>query len=1000
MLRSTFARKVIRLRSLRAGQRTIHGYDAPNGLPVLTDLPPTVEPTRPFPLYQRPPEPQTQYIPLTQETLDSLPSNARLSKELKVKLTKKAIEDLPELQEEDIKRFYKDLVLTGVEDAAGLEHGRLAMGGPEEEQRKLPFPAEERKDILRQMGERLLAPSYQQHQRINESAADGIDEGAGLSQIVGAGEDQGRRVPTHVRVLEALAELAIEDQGQGPSGTSKSPASQATQHARMDIPLGVVSSREWKALFEEFIARKDARGAEALLDIMHLHGVPVDEERINSIMRTDAEAGRVDDVGRLMLELSESGMAITDSHKDCLILSLLRKTPSDPRAAINQLLSAEAAGQPYPQSSYHVAITHLTKPSPFLQPNAQTRAVAWDLFMQMRFAAHPTPSREMYNTMIRTCGEATQPQPERARDLWIEMTESEKIQPTRDEYTALIRALGSTKKDYLEAFDLLRQMLAKHHDATFLPFAEEDEGGSSSTSLPRFSAYVPSAETFTALLEGTKRAGDLNRARWILTESVKLARTGQMLGSKEWMKGVDEDLLSGVFMTYAAWKPVIGRHAVKLKEGIKNQPIGQHAATEGDEPPENQEGEGVEQTVNSAEDEWLDIDVLEELVDPHSITSESQANRDSDQVQSADSQHESERTVVPISSADAIREADALFQRILHDVQYARSSALDYPQGPQDHAYLPFKNVHLTPRLINSYISVHLAHSPTLESAKQRYDDTWSAVAEISGGAVRPNGWTYLHVLEKCSMGNRGGISASDRAMSLAWGQESWESYQTWSENAKSVLDAIAEPSVRARQTWLAGLGERQIERVWRSIIRLQAVHGSVDASLSLLQEFATRYPSTDITRTYAPMPDMGFKVKMSTAATTPEVAVPPYLTFRDVDVLHARLVRTGGPENGWNAEGLTAVKTIIRGYEGRLKERRRWRMRGWQRGRDTRGVSQTANAGQLGNGQDNNGLSSNRAQTQTQQLLEQAGVFDEAEEVEEDERLWEEHLESQASHT
>ncbi|WVF67945.1 hypothetical protein IAT40_002707 [Kwoniella sp. CBS 6097] len=981
MLRATFARKVIRLRSarVRIAQRSVHGYESSESLPILTDLPPTPEPTRPFPLYQRPPEPQ--YIPLNQETLDSLPSSSKLSKELKVRLTKKAVENLPELQEEDIKRFYKDLVLTGLEDAG---HEKLALEAPEELKR-LPFPAEERKDILRELEDRLLAPLHR-HQRIGvpTTQEEGIENRVG--QVVKS-ETEGKRIPRHVRLLEELAELAVIDQG--PSGTSKSPASQTMQPARMDIPLGVVSSREWKALFEEFLARKDARGAESLLDVMHLHGVAVDEDRISSVMRTDAEAGRVEDVGRLMLELSQSGLPITDSHKDLLILSLLRKTPSEPRAAINQLLSAEAAGQPYPQSSYHVAITHLTKPSSFLQPDAQTRAMAWDLFTQMRFAAHPTPSREMYNTMIRTCGEATQPQPERARDLWLEMTESDKIQPTRDEYTSLIRALGSTKKDYLEAFDLLRQMLAKHHDATFVPFAEEDgEGGS--TSLPRFSAYVPSLETFTALLEGTKRAGDLNRARWILTESVKLARTGQMLGSKDWMKGVDEDVLSGVFMTYAAWKPVIGRHAVKLKEGAQVSATDQNTSPSSGEPVTSTETKDGGSAGSGQANEWLDIDVLEELVEPPVENAGVQSRTEStEHIESTESQQESERPVVPVSSTDALREADALFQRILHDIRQVRTSTSDVQHSEE--VYLPFKNVRLTPRLVNSYISVHLAHSPSLESAKQKYDETWSTVSEISGGIVRPNGWTYLHVLEKCSMGNRGGVSAGDRAISLAWGQEIWESYLTWSESATETLATIIDPSARARQTWLAGLGERQIERIWRANIRLQAVHGSVDRSLSLLEDFAARYPSTEITRTYAPLPNMGFKVKMSTAATIPEVAVPPYLTFKDVDVLHARLVKTGGPENGWNADGLMKVKTIIRGYEGRLKERRRWRMRGWQRGRDTRGQmaeTEVLESGQVG-----------PAKTQTRQLLEQSRAYNEAEEeVEEEQEYWEEHIESQTS--
>ncbi|WWD08444.1 hypothetical protein V865_006556 [Kwoniella europaea PYCC6329] len=871
MLGSALARKAIRLRSLRS-RRLLHSYDRPPtpSIPYLTHLPPSSEPTRPFPLYQPPPPPE--YIPLTKETLSQLPSDESLNRQLKDRLTEKAIEGLPELTEEDLKDFYADLVQTGIDSR---EDDVLAIESPGG-QLKLPLDIREREDILNELENRLIGSGD-------------IEQQGGLMKI----DEESSSAPKHYKIFAALARLGVPQDG--PSGTNKSPAGAIQTQQGVDIPLGLVSKREWNVLFDEFIQRRDARGAEALLDVMTLHGVPVDETKIEEIIKVDAAAGRVDDVGRLTAEMANSGLAISDSHKDLFILSLLRHTPSHPQNAISQLTSAEQAGQPYPQSSYQVVLQHLTQPSPLFQPNAHTRALAWDLFANMRLSAHPTPTRELYTTMIRTCGESAQPEPERARDLWIEMTENEKIQPSREEYSAIIRALGSTKKDYLEAFDLLRQMLAKHHDAIYTPFSSEEDG------LPRFSQYVPTLETFTGLLEGTKRAGDLNRARWILTETVKLARTGKMLNSKEWRDGIDADLLSGIFMTYASWKPLVRRGAVKVKD---NDEVLQEFGEDGQIKSEIEAKQLEEKNVT--DEEWLDVDVMEELVE--SSSSKSEAIQDS-------SNSQSNLPLTPQSSADALREATALFQRILHDVA----------SPPNPDTYLPFKDVVLGPKLINSYISVHMIHSPSLAATKKAYEEAWSAVSEITKGNFKPNGWSHLQILEKCSHGTRAGMTDSDRPVAFEWGQAIWDEYLSWSTKATKELETISEPSMKDRKRWLMGLGDRQIERIWKSAIRLFALYDSTPSkSLHILEEFFVRYPPEDILKTYRPLPEVnGLKIKLITPNSTPEANVPPYLLFNDVKLLHEKLIKND------DIKGLGKLTFYMKSYEMMLLKRRKWRFRG-----------------------------------------------------------------------
>ncbi|WWD20656.1 hypothetical protein CI109_105132 [Kwoniella shandongensis] len=897
MLRPSFARKVVRLRAARlwgltrsAEVSTYHTTSTPPPPRTSPYIPQDVAQTsgRHFPLYQ-PPPPRPPSLPLNEETLASLPSEQQLSRQLKTRLTKKAIEDLPPFEEDDLRNFYKDLVRTGLKDP---NVGRLALEGPGGDARKrISFSKEEREDILRRVEGRLVGSvagsGSGQSQLLLEGG--GVANGGGELSIASIREAT-KNSPTHHRVFALLASVAV-GQGTGPSETSKGKANAGV--GGMDIPLGVVSRKEWDALFEEFIERGDARGAESLLDVMNLHGAPLQEERIADIMKVDAMAGRTDEVARLSMELIQSGLPVLPSHQDLVMMALLRQNPSNPQIAISHLTQAEEAGRPLPQSSYHVVLSHLTQPSPLTQPNAHTRALAWDLFTHMRLAAHSTPSRELYTTMIRVCGDARQPQPERARDLWIEMTESEKMDPTRDEYAAIIRSLGSTKKDYLEAFDLLRQMLAKHHDATFVPFAEED-----GHQMPTTSEYLPTLETFTALLEGTKRAGDLNRARWVLTEVVKLAKSGQIWGAEDWKKGADEELLAGVFMTYAAWKPVVGRELLKVK-----QDVGEKAVAE--------EIQGATAEAEQGGEEWLDVDVLEELVEPVN----SQAIENTETVTG-------DIPITPQSSADAIREATALFQRILHDQQAAAQGATN--------EFLPFKDVRLTPRLINSYLSVHLAHSSSLAGARKEYDSAWDAVSKLSK-TNKPNGWTYLQILEKCASGTRGGIEYSDRSVAYEWGCQLWSEYVAWSETVSKEIESISDLSAQQRRRWLSGLGDRQTERVWRSVIRLHALLGSSSTSLSLLELFHQNYPPLGILQTYAPLPEVGLKIKMSTPGSTPEAQVPPYLLFDDVRVLHQRLVKV---EDG---EGIGRLKWIVSRYKAALGKRLKWRMKGVGQGRERR---------------------------------------------------------------
>jgi len=554
---------------------------------------------------------------------------------------------------------------------------------------------------------------------------------------------------------------------------------------------------------------------------------------------------------------------------NAFLTSLLAGSSPQIQTALEYLREFERKGQALPQESYHLVMKHLTVPTGRFQTTSHTRAQAWELFTHMRFNAHPLPDKSIYTLMIRTCGDARDPQPERARDLWLEMTqEGDKIKPTRVEYDAVIRALCATKDNYLEAFDMLREMLARHQDAVMVPFED----------APRqlWSAYVPTLETFTALLEGTKRAGDIERARWILSELIGLVGSSIEVGQP--MQGPEEELLSSIFMTYAAWKPRISRRGVKTKSPTSEVDTRLEAGN---------------------------LDRLTEIeVDTTEETSRSTSN-------------------APRTSADAIREATAIFERVLQDAKAKQ-------RGEKNFFAHPFIGATLRTRLVNSYLSIHLEHAATSEAMYQTWSETWTRVAEIDP-TVKPNGWSYMMLLERCASGRRKEETALDKAFAASWGKRVWKQYIDWLASSPvetiepSTATAVAKkrqspPPVDRRKEWLSGLGPRQIERCWKSAIKLYALTNHTTTSLALLQEFRRRYPAEQVQEGYDPYKVFGMATRIMDLTKMSEPDVPPHLLFADVDVLHQRLVRKD------DHTGIARLKFITKEYEHSLLKRQSFR--------------------------------------------------------------------------
>lgn len=158
--------------------------------------------------------------------------------------------------------------------------------------------------------------------------------------------------------------------------------------------------------------------------------------------------------------------------------------------------------------------------------------------------------------MIAACASSSHPSPERAIDLFIEMTHDNRLPATPAAYNGLIRACArrGMQEYYFEALRFMRQMLEEN--------VESDRG------------------TFHAVLEGARRMGDLPRARWML---VKMVGVGG--GASP-----DASSLGLVFQTYARFYPEV-KQAGHKKGGRKAVLKGVLEAEEGASPGD---GEGTE----------------------------------------------------------------------------------------------------------------------------------------------------------------------------------------------------------------------------------------------------------------------------------------------------------------------------------------------------------------------------------------------------------------------
>ncbi|GHJ88883.1 hypothetical protein NliqN6_5285 [Naganishia liquefaciens] len=733
----------------------------------------------------------------------------RAEREDKVQVTMQTTADLPPYTETELERFYRNVMTASPPDQLPL------LPAPEPSRRRHLLSKPERREIITALIARLDT------------------EGTPSSSDTGITTRAAQR--THALSLV----------------TRITPSLVPTP-----IPTGLITQTETLALLDECLGARDYGAAARVLAVARAHGMAsLTEQEEETLLDARATAGDVSGVGRQLAEMEQrSGCAPSRARLAALVKAHLCR--GETHAAVRMLHTFEQRQLTLEEPAYASVIGALLAPRSTLKQ--ADKALAWDLFTHMRLVAHPTPSVEMYNRMIQSCADAKDPQPEVALDLFTQMVSENAQRPVAETYNVLIRALAKVKTYYHEAFRVLRQMLEVHQAGL--------EGGKGP-----MTGYEPTVETFNALLEGTKRAGDLGRARWILAE---MAKIGAFMGDEVDARMMpNEETLVGVFHTYAAYRPVVARVDVKVTRDERRDPGADSESTE----PQVQRSDG--NNTEAPLPSLLDIGSLD-FVPPYQ----------------------------PQTSHEAFNEASQLFELVIDNISHRRGA---------------FIHVRATSRLVNAYLSVALAHAPLERAIKLRYD-LWTSPRMVNLG-VKPNGWTYLFTLERCALAK----NKTERRFVEGEMDRLWKGYMRWyASETRVVSNMQTGPLARGdvteddieRYRMDVGLGPREVERCWVAAMRVFALLENASRALDMLGEFRDRFPPDAIIAAYKPLARFAHKIRFSSQRTL-EDDVPPHVLFHDMEILHHRFVRDG------NLQAVGKIKWITLGYQLALEKRKGLRL-------------------------------------------------------------------------
>jgi len=462
--------------------------------------------------------------------------------------------------------------------------------------------------------------------------------------------------------------------------------------------------------------------------------MPLPENAVTDTLEVLVAAGNVKDSEYLIKNYITTP---TERQRHLHVKVHLKATPSGmlPTSALNVLHAYEQKALFAPMNTYSYCIGTLLR-----SPSTLGRAQGWDLFAHMRYVAHPDPDVYLYTQMIQACAEpltkSRTSEPEKALDIWTEMTVDRRLEPTIYSYNAIILACAKSGEEVYvnEAYRLAKQMMDAFRDAKGV------------------SAFGPNRKTLVALLQGAKRLCDLGRARWILAKIVRGVSYG--LEEEDRKIPVNEEIMMHLFQTYACYRPPFSREATAV--------VQEEGSTHVKE--ENSSTEAAE--LSSTVEKPVPI-----------RAARNPTSTDSDESALILDSIPSFSHLPPQSSEEVIREAMYLFQRILYDVGIIPAPSEDHYYDPSSSLVGKFSDVQLTPRLVASYISISFRHAPMALSEMM----FWTVYDQLQ---VSRTARVYVEALEACTR-------CPNRDIALKFSKDVWVKWQEVEDSGQDVGKAL-----------------------------------------------------------------------------------------------------------------------------------------------------------------------------------------------------------------
>ncbi|GAA5912491.1 uncharacterized protein JCM6883_005919 [Sporobolomyces salmoneus] len=632
------------------------------------------------------------------------------------------------------------------------------------------------------------------------------------------------------------------------------------------LPKGLLARSEWINLVLSCAQEGDADAVIRGLQAMEATVPLTDGKLIGDVLALYASEGKPQDAVKLTDFARKNSLPLSVTAHHHLLTSLL---PSHPELAVRHLHSMEALGYTPLPATYNLIVSRLLSPS---SPAPLVRK-GWDLFAHSRLVSHPIPSVELYATMIQACSRGSHPSPERAVDLFTELTDDNRLPPNELAFNGVIRSCAreGSQEYYYEALRYMRRMLDENVE--------------------------PSKYTFHALLEGAKRHGDLARSRWML---VKMVGVGGNVKP-------DQNTLGLVFQTYASYRPEGGKRKERVKE--------------------------VKKEIDAAD---RPSSILKPEQDPANVplsTSTSRSEDDAGPLALIELLGESSLFYpgpLPQTSAQVLEEAQNLM------LQIVSPTALGLPQGDSSTTSARpsmFPDVQPSTFLLNAYLSILNSHSQL--SASLDFFDRAYEVSQVEKNQYSYELVMRRCELGKVNsevVGKAKGIFEEW----LKWSSEvcpEVEELRQRKEAGEEMESMEIEKIGKVAKEWeKERRNGKNVSKMWGGLIRVLAKAYQEDEALNVLRRFVELYPASNVanyrpTLPPVPQPDKSItRVPLQLSSSLyPETApslsssLPPYLTFDDLKVLHLRFA------NMEDKPGLAFVKGVSKAYEAGIAHFKKW---------------------------------------------------------------------------